>query len=49
MTLETTLYTQLHEYVHDWYDSLNDTHEHDMHEHMYAYLATISEFSDDTE
>ena len=49
MTSETTLFTQLHEYIHTWYDTLNEYHDRAMHEHVYAYLATITEFSDDTE
>ena len=49
MTSEDTLYSTLLEYVHVWYDGLNDAHEHDMHHHMYQYIETINEFSEDYE
>jgi hypothetical protein len=54
-------YTQLHYNVDNWYDSLNDAHEHAwddnnksvvyprFHQYMYAYLSCIEEFSDDHE
>ena len=56
-----TNYTQLHYNVDQWYDSINDVHEHsspdafgDSHvsrfnQYMYAYLSCIEEFSDDYE
>ena len=52
-----TDYTQLHENVDAWYDSLNDVHDHmmpdafgDSHyprfcQYKYTYLTVISEFS----
>ena len=40
-----TTYQSLHEYVSDWYDGLNDVHEHDIHKLMYEYLDAITEFS----
>ena len=61
MTLEDTLYTQLSDYVNDWYDSLNDAHKlaksnrfYDNNvarwiEYLYCYLSCIDEFSDDYE
>jgi hypothetical protein len=45
MTSQETLYTNLHEYVSDWYDGLNDVHEHDLHKLMYEYLDAITEFT----
>ena len=46
MTSQETLYTNLHEYVSDWYDGLNDVHEHDLHKLMYEYIDAITEFSE---
>ena len=45
----TTTYQSLHEYVSDWYDGLNDVHEHDIHKYVYDYIDAITEFSDDYE
>lgn len=42
-----TQYQTLHEYVSDWYDGLNDVHEHDIHKYVYDYIDAITEFSDD--
>jgi len=56
-----TKYNQLHYNVDQWYDSINDVHEHstpdafgDSHvsrfnQYMYAYLSCIEEFSGDYE
>ncbi len=44
-----TTYTNLHDYLSDWYDGLNDVHDHDMHKLVYEYLDTITEFSDHAE
>lgn len=49
MTLEGTLYTQLSDYVNDWYDGINDAHEHELSYLMYLYMDAIMEFSDDYE
>ena len=52
-----TEYTQLHENVDTWYDSLNDAYEHSkpdsfgdghvsrFNQYIYAYLSCIEEFS----
>ena len=52
-----TEYTQLHENIDSWYDSLNDAYQHsksdsfgDSHyprfnQYIYAYLSCIEEFS----
>ena len=54
-----TEYTQLHENVDAWYDSLNDVHEHSwdnnnkavvyprFNQYFYTYLSCIEEFSHD--
>ena len=47
--LEGTLYTQLSDYVNDWYDGINDAHEHELSYLMYLYMDAIMEFSDDYE
>ena len=59
--LMASTYTQLHENVDSWYDSINDVIEHakpdafgDAHyprfnQYFYVYLSCIAEFSDDWE
>ena len=54
-------YTQLHENVDNWYDYLNDVHEHAwddnnkavvyprFNQYFYTYLSCIDEFSDNIE
>ena len=56
-----TDYTQLHYNVDNWYDSLNDAHDHSapdsfgdghcarFNQYVYAYLSCISEFPNDHE
>ena len=47
--MNETTYQTLHEYVHDWYDSLNDAHDHGLAGLVYMYMDAIMEFSDDYE
>ncbi len=44
-----TTYQNLHDYLSDWYDGLNDVHDHNIHKLVYEYLDAITEFSDDHE
>ena len=38
-----TTYNQLHYNVDQWYDSLNDTHTHELHHAFYDYIQAINE------
>ena len=49
MIMSETTFQSLQEYVHDWYDSLNDAHEHALTHLVYMYMDAIMEFSDDYE
>ncbi len=40
-----TTYQNLHDYLSDWYDGLNDVHDHNIHKLVYEYLDAITEFS----
>ena len=33
----------LQDHVDFWYDSLNDAHEHDMHNYVYQYIEAIDD------